>query len=62
MSFSNIGKWYTDTETCDLAGAPLLSAADGTLIGLHSSWDEKTTMRHEIPQVAIEEFLQEFPA
>lgn len=40
------------------SGAPLLSAADGTLIGLHSSWDDKTAMRHGIPYVAIKQFLQ----
>lgn len=39
------------------SGAPLLRQSDGTLIGLHSSWDDETAMRHGIPQVAIEEFL-----
>jgi len=41
------------------SGAPLLRASDGTLVGLHSSWDDKTAMRHGIPQVAIQEFLQQ---
>ena len=41
------------------SGAPLLKEADGTLIGLHSSWDDQTAMRHGIPQVAIKEFLKE---
>jgi hypothetical protein len=40
------------------SGAPLLREADGTLIGLHSSWDDETAMRHGIPAVAIREFLQ----
>jgi hypothetical protein len=40
------------------SGAPLVSAKDGTLIGLHSSWDDQTAMRHGIPKVAIGEFLQ----
>ena len=39
------------------SGAPLLRRADGTLIGLHSSWDDKTAMRHGVPAVAIREFL-----
>jgi S1-C subfamily serine protease len=44
------------------SGAPLLREADGTLIGLHSSWDDQTAMRHGIPQVAVKEFLKEkFP-
>ncbi|CAF9930158.1 hypothetical protein IMSHALPRED_008094 [Imshaugia aleurites] len=41
------------------SGAPLLLEEDGTLIGLHSSWDDETTMRHGIPLVAIKHFLQE---
>lgn len=41
------------------SGAPLLREADGTLIGLHSSWDDQTAMRHGIPLVAITHFLQE---
>jgi hypothetical protein len=39
------------------SGAPLVREADGTLVGLHSSWDDQTAMRHGIPQVAIREFL-----
>jgi V8-like Glu-specific endopeptidase len=41
------------------SGAPLLRETDGTLIGLHSSWDDQTAMRHAIPLAAITEFLQE---
>ncbi|CAM6085747.1 unnamed protein product [Calypogeia fissa] len=41
------------------SGAPLLRRDDGTLLGLHSSWDDQTAMRHGIPRVAIEEFLKE---
>lgn len=40
------------------SGAPLLRKSDGTLIGLHSSWDDETAMRHAVPQVAIQEFLE----
>jgi hypothetical protein len=40
------------------SGAPLLRAADGALVGLHSSWDDQTAMRHGIPIVAIEAFLR----
>ena len=42
------------------SGAPLLKAADGTLLGLHSSWDSTTGMRHGVPLVAIEEFLRQY--
>lgn len=41
------------------SGAPLLLEEDGTLIGLHSSWDDQTTMRHGIPLIAIRHFVQE---
>lgn len=41
------------------SGAPLLKAIDGTLIGLHSSWDDKTAMRHGVPLIAIKHFLQQ---
>lgn len=41
------------------SGAPLLKAADGTLIGLHSSWDDRTAMRHGVPLIAIKHFLQQ---
>lgn len=41
------------------SGAPLLRADDGGLIGLHSSWDERTAMRHGVPLVAIRGFLEE---
>ena len=41
------------------SGAPLLNADDSSLIGLHSSWDEKTGMRHGIPLIAIKAFLDE---
>lgn len=34
------------------SGTPLLKAVDGTLIGLHSSWDDKTAMRHGVPLIA----------
>ena len=39
------------------SGAPLVRAADGKLIGLHSSWDDQTSMRHGVPRIAIQEFL-----
>ncbi len=41
------------------SGAPLLREADGTLIGLHSSWDDHTAMRHGVPLIAIKQFLQQ---
>jgi Trypsin-like peptidase domain len=41
------------------SGAPLLRESDGTLIGLHSSWDDTTTMRHGVAHVAIEHFLRQ---
>ncbi|KAJ5776362.1 uncharacterized protein N7511_001373 [Penicillium nucicola] len=40
------------------SGAPLLRSLDGTLVGLHSSWDDSTAMRHGIPLVAIRAFLE----
>ncbi|KAH6666206.1 trypsin-like cysteine/serine peptidase domain-containing protein [Halenospora varia] len=42
------------------SGAPLVSKSDGKLIGLHSSWDDQTAMRHGIPAIAIREFLEEY--
>jgi hypothetical protein len=39
------------------SGAPILRESDGTLVALHSSWDDQTAMRHGVPQVAIREFL-----
>lgn len=41
------------------SGAPLLREDDGMLVGLHSSWDDQTAMRHGIPHIAIREFLDE---
>ncbi|RHZ56262.1 S1 family peptidase [Aspergillus thermomutatus] len=44
------------------SGAPLLRLTDGGLLGLHSSWDDSTAMRHGVPLVAIRVFLRErFP-
>lgn len=37
----------------------LLSATNGRLLGLHSSWDDQTAMRHGIPIVAVREFLKQ---
>ncbi|CEJ54969.1 hypothetical protein PMG11_01255 [Penicillium brasilianum] len=39
------------------SGAPLLRRGDGSLLGLHSSWDDHTAMRHGVPLVAIKAFL-----
>ncbi|TVY51636.1 hypothetical protein LCER1_G007285 [Lachnellula cervina] len=39
------------------SGAPLVREVDGALVGLHSSWDEGTGMRHGVPAVAVGEFL-----
>jgi hypothetical protein len=44
------------------SGAPLVSWQESgmnSLIGLHSSWDEDTAMRHGVPGVAIKNFLVE---
>ncbi|KAJ5175762.1 uncharacterized protein N7482_001639 [Penicillium canariense] len=41
------------------SGAPLLLTVDGSLLGLHSSWDDTTAMRHGVPLVAIQAFLRE---
>ncbi|KAF7367116.1 AT hook domain-containing protein family protein [Mycena sanguinolenta] len=41
------------------SGAPLIHMEDGTLIGLHSSWDDETAMRHGVPHVAIQTFLRQ---
>jgi len=41
------------------SGAPLLGSKDGALVGLHSSWDDQTAMRHGIPLLAIVGFLRE---
>jgi hypothetical protein len=41
------------------SGALLVRATDGTLVGLHSSWDDQTAMRHGIPPVAIQHFLEQ---
>ncbi|KAJ5388962.1 uncharacterized protein N7496_000030 [Penicillium cataractarum] len=41
------------------SGAPLLRRVDGSLLGLHSSWDDSTAMRHGVPLVAIKAFLNE---
>ncbi|KAH7107325.1 trypsin-like cysteine/serine peptidase domain-containing protein [Auriculariales sp. MPI-PUGE-AT-0066] len=40
------------------SGAPLVEQVGGTLIGLHSSWDAQTGMRHGVPLVAIVGFLE----
>lgn len=39
------------------SGAPLVCARTGELLGLHSSWDDQTAMRHGVPLVAVREFL-----
>jgi hypothetical protein len=40
------------------SGAPLVEQSTGRLIGLHSSWDEKTGTRRGVPIEAIQHFLQ----
>ena len=56
---SEIGSLMHDAWTYwGHSGAPLLGRDDGTLVGLHSSWDDQTAMRHGVPAVAIIEFLQ----
>ncbi|KAL4739078.1 trypsin-like cysteine/serine peptidase domain-containing protein [Aspergillus similis] len=39
------------------SGAPLVCKRTGVLLGLHSSWDDSTAMRHGVPLVAIQMFL-----
>ncbi|EEQ34402.1 hypothetical protein McanMca71_002606 [Microsporum canis] len=57
---SEIGQMKHDAWTYwGHSGAPLLAEADGTLIGLHSSWDDQTGMRHGVPLVAIQAFLEQ---
>lgn len=41
------------------SGASLNKADDGKLIELHSSWNEKTPMRHGVPLQAIIHFLSD---
>lgn len=41
------------------SGAPLIDRAEGTLVGLHSSWDSETGMRRGITLLAITQFLQQ---
>jgi S1-C subfamily serine protease len=40
------------------SGAPLIDAATGKLVGLHSSWDETTGMRRGIALEAIQQHLK----
>ena len=57
---SDIGSLMHDAWTYwGHSGAPLLSDRSGDLVGLHSSWDDSTGMRHGIPLVAIKSFLSE---
>ncbi|MCJ1245487.1 hypothetical protein MMC30_002691 [Trapelia coarctata] len=57
---SEIGSLMHDAWTYwGHSGAPLVWDGDGTLVALHSSWDEETGMRRGIPLVAIKEFLRE---
>lgn len=41
------------------SGAPLLERRTGTLVGLHSSWDDQTGMRRGVPLEAVRAFLSE---
>ncbi|KAK6207744.1 AT hook domain-containing protein [Colletotrichum tabaci] len=41
------------------SGAPLVDRRTGTLVGLHSSWDDETGMRRGVALEAIVEFLEE---
>ncbi|KAF4994117.1 hypothetical protein FGRMN_6032 [Fusarium graminum] len=42
------------------SGAGLFDRKTGTLVGVHSSWDEKTGMRRGVPLEAVVAFLEEF--
>ena len=41
------------------SGAPLISRNSGSLVGLHSSWDDETGVRRGVPLAAIKAFLNE---
>lgn len=56
---SNIGTLRHDAWTYwGHSGAPLVRSTDGKLIGIHSSWDDQTAMRHGVPWVAMRAFLE----
>ncbi|RGP61431.1 at hook domain-containing protein [Fusarium sporotrichioides] len=42
------------------SGAGLFDRTTGSLVGVHSSWDEKTGMRRGVPLEAVVAFLEEF--
>lgn len=42
------------------SGAPLITAENGEVIGLHSSWDDETGMRRGIGWEALDGFLREW--
>ncbi|KAI1061781.1 hypothetical protein LB507_010729 [Fusarium sp. FIESC RH6] len=42
------------------SGAGLFDRATGNLVGVHSSWDDKTAMRRGVPLEAVTAFLEEF--
>ncbi|KAL4732322.1 hypothetical protein ACLX1H_001337 [Fusarium chlamydosporum] len=42
------------------SGAGLFDRMTGSLVGVHSSWDEKTGMRRGVPYEAVVAFLEEF--
>ncbi|KAI9699242.1 MAG: hypothetical protein M1820_007214 [Bogoriella megaspora] len=44
------------------SGAPLVSRQTGTLVGLHSSWDDEIGMRRGIALEAVKEFLDQHTA
>jgi len=57
---SEIGSLMHDAWTYwGHSGAPFLRERDGALVGLHSSWDEETGVRHGVPLVAIKAFLKD---
>ncbi|KAJ6458851.1 hypothetical protein C8R47DRAFT_959206, partial [Mycena vitilis] len=38
-------------------GAPLIHAVDGTLVVLHSSWDDESATRSVVPHAGIHKFV-----
>jgi hypothetical protein len=55
---SDIGQLKHDAWTYwGYSGAPLISMVSGNLIGIHSSWDDDTCMRHGIALPCIREFI-----
>jgi len=61
MDNSDIGKLKHDCWTYwGHSGAGLFETKRGSLIGLHSSWDDETGTRHGIHLKAVRQFVEEY--